>query len=315
MEYMYKMEILFSINGKDAVLVDVIWDDLRVFLALAREGTLTGAARRLRLGLATVSRRIERLEAQVDQPLFVRLQTGYRLTEDGAELVERAEAMEACANGLGVGGARTPDVSGRVCLATAENLANHLIMPALAEFRAQYPRLTLDVVTDISTVNLHRRDADLALRMVAPVRGHVMVQKLGLLGYGLYGAPRYIAQRTRAGDSSAYDHDDFITWSEAQAHLPAADWVERRLCGRAPALSTTSLSSQFAACRAGVGLAVLPHFLAQPDGLVCVDADLGVDQAIWLVTQKDLMQSRRVQAVAGFCRMLVATHRAQLAGR
>lgn len=209
-------------------MVDVIWDDLRVFLALAREGTLTGAARRLRLGLATVSRRIERLEARVDQPLFVRLQTGYRLTEDGAEMVERAEAMEACANGLGAGGTRTPDVSGRVCLATAENLANHLIMPALAEFRTQYPRLTLDIVTDISTVNLHRRDADLALRMVAPVRGHVMVQKLGMLGYGLYGAPSYIAQRTRAGDSPAYDHDDFITWSEAQSHLPAADCVERR---------------------------------------------------------------------------------------
>ena len=85
-------------NGKQTA--GPIWDDLRVFLAVARAGTLSSAAAQLHLGLATVSRRIERLEGDIGRPLFWRQQTGYRLTEDGAALRERAEEMEAAALSL-----------------------------------------------------------------------------------------------------------------------------------------------------------------------------------------------------------------------
>lgn len=301
-------------NGKHDTGGNIIWDDLRIFLAITREGTLSGAARRLRLGLATVSRRMERLEAAVGHPLFLRQQTGYRLTEDGASMVERAEEMEAAARSLTSGMAESPEVSGRVRLATAENLATGLLLPELPGFRARYPQLTIDLVTDISTVNLHRRDADLALRMVKPDRGHVSLQRLGVLGYGLYASDSYLANRASNTDAADFDADDFITWGEAQAHLPAAQWVESRLQGRAPALSTSSVATQLAACRAGTGFAILPHFLAKPEGLICLDNELGIDQTIWLVTQSDLVQSRRIQAVAEFCRSIVHQNRDALAG-
>ncbi len=110
--------------------------------------------------------------------------------------------------------------------------------------------------------------------MVKPERGNVMLQRLGTLGYGLYGAPGYITARSEAMDASAFDADDFIDWSDTYASLPAAQWIERVLKGRAPAITTTSLATQITACASGLGLAVLPHFLARPHDLICLDADL-----------------------------------------
>ncbi|MCV6586790.1 MAG: LysR family transcriptional regulator [Marinibacterium sp.] len=286
----------------------LVWDDVRAFLAVMRAGTLSGAAEQLGLGIATVSRRITRLEQAMGQPLFVRLQSGYQLTEDGAALSGRAEQMEIAALSLQSGLPQQAEVSGMVRLATAENLATGLIAPALGRLRAAYPRLALEIVTDVRAVNLHRRDADIALRMVKPDRGNVTVQRLGRLGFGLYGAPAYLAARPAPPD------DALIGWTDTYAALPAARWIVRLLGGRGPVLATSSLASQFEACAAGLGLAVLPHFLARPRGLVCVGTDPDVDQAIWLVTHRDLAPSRRVAAVAGFLRDLVAENRATLGG-
>ncbi len=285
-----------------------------MFLAVARTGTLSGAARLLGLGLATVSRRIERLEAALGQPLFLRQQSGYRLTEDGAGLKEHAEEMEAAALSLTSGLRQETTISGTVRLATAENLATELILPAMGQFRADYPQLRLDIVTDVATVNLHRRDADIALRMVKPDRGHVSLQRLGTLGYGLYAAPAYLAARAPTPDASAFDADDFISWADSYAGLPAAQWIERMLRGRAPVITTTSLATQVTACASGLGLAVLPHFLTRQHNLTCLRTDLGIDQPIWLVTQSDLAQSRRVRVVADFLRNLVRQNSAALSG-
>ncbi|NYS59609.1 LysR family transcriptional regulator [Vreelandella salicampi] len=291
-----------------------VWDDTRTFLAVARHGTLSGAAAELHLGIATLSRRIERLEKALKVPLFVRQQSGYQLTEEGAGLIEKAEALEAAAAAFSSGVSHATQLSGWVRLATAENLATALILPALPQFQAQYPGIRLELVTDITTVNLHRRDADVALRMVKPERGNVTLRRLGTLGFGLYASPGYVAQREAHEDAGDYDLDAFITWGETQAHLPAAQWVERVLQGREPALTTTSLATQLAAAKAGLGMAVLPHFLAREAGLDCVAADIGVDQPIYLVIQTDLTQSGRTRAVADFLAELVANNRERLSG-
>ena len=244
----------------------LIWDDARIFLAVARAGTLTLAAEAVGSGVATVSRRIERLETALGLPLFARHQSGYRLTDDGEALLPRAEALEQAAETFGAQAQSSGEAAGRVRLATAENLANPVIIPSLPDLRARHPRLVLEIVTDVATVNLHRRDADLALRMVKPQRGNVTLKRLGTLGFGLYGSPAYLAARRGGPDRAAFDQDAFIGWSEAQSQLPAAQWIERSLRGRPPALTTTTLSAQFSAVVAGLGLAVLPHFLGARRG-------------------------------------------------
>lgn len=285
------------------------WDDARVFLAITRTGSLSGAAASLGAGLATVSRQIERLEAALGLTLFSRHQNGYRLTDDGAALLERAETLEQAAEAFTEGSAAQAGIAGRVRLATAETLANHIIIPALPKLTNQYPDLTLEVVTDVPAVNLHRRDADLAVRLVKPERGNVTIRRLGTLGFGLY-ASRVYAEHRR--DDARLEADRFITWCETYGHLPAARWVERALRGRAPALATTTLSAQLAAAISGVGLAVLPHFLGRQSDLVCLQGDLGIDQEIWLAVHSDLAQSRRVRVVVDFLVCLIREAKQEL---
>ena len=306
-----KSRKLISDSGKQEAS-RLRWDDARVFLAIARSGSLSGAAAGLGNGLATVSRQIERLEAALGLTLFSRHQNGYRLTDDGAALLERAEALEQAAEAFAEGSAAQTEIAGRVRLATAETLANHLIIPALPELTDQYPDLTLEVVTDVQTVNLHRRDADLAIRMVKPERGNVTIRRLGTLGYGLYGSQGYVTGRTANREDARFDTDRFVGWCETYGHLPAAQWVERILRGRAPILATTTLSAQVSAALAGVGLAVLPHFIARQNDLICLEADLGIDQEIWLAVHSDLAQSRRVRVVSKFLVELVRESRAAL---
>lgn len=282
------------------------WDDARVFLAIARSGSLSGAAASLGLGLATVSRQIERLEAALGLALFSRHQNGYRLTDDGTALLDRAEALEQAAEAFAEGSGAQAEVAGRVRLATAEALANHVIIPAAPALLGRFPDLTLEVVTDVQTVNLHRRDADLAVRLVKPERGNVTVRRLGRLGFGLYASRAHAAQRHGA------EADRFIGWCETHAHLPAARWLERALRGQPPVLATTTLSAQLSAAVAGIGLAILPHFLGRLNDLVCVQGDLGIDQDIWLAVHSDLAQSRRVRTVSEFLADLIHASKTEL---
>ncbi|QUS55900.1 LysR family transcriptional regulator [Pseudovibrio brasiliensis] len=302
-----------SENGNE-ILRDLVWDDTKAFLAVARTGTLSAAAHRLSIGVATLSRKIDRLEEMLKIPLFIRHQSGYQLTEDGRDLLAKAEALEAAATAFASGAKAQAGISGKLRLATAENLATHLILPALPEFRANYPELHIEILTDVSSVNLHRRDADLAIRMVKPESGNVTLRRLGTLGFGLYASKDYALKRAKWADQENYEQDDFISWCEALSHLVNAKWIERALKGRQPAVLTSSLATQVAATQAGLGLAVLPHFLASDAGLVCVNADIGVEQPIYLVMHSDLAHSPRMRVMADFLADLIIQNRSKLSG-
>lgn len=290
------------------------WDDMPVFLSVVRTGTLTGAAAMLGTGVATVSRRIERLEQVLGVPLFVRHQTGYKLTDQGEALLPRAEALDDAMRGFRSNVDAEAEGVGHVRLATAENLANPIIIPSLAPLLDRHPNLTLEVMTDVATVNLHRRDADLAVRMVRPTQGNVSVRRIGTVGFGLYGSTAYMAKRTENPEGSVLANDRMIGWTERQNMLPAARWMERMLRGKAPALLTTTLSAQLAAAKANLGLAILPHFMAQEASLRRLPIELGVDQPIWLVVHSDLSASQRIRVVVDHLVETVKHNRHKLMG-
>lgn len=276
----------------------LVWDDARIFLAIARSGSLSAAAQDLALGIATVSRRLERLEAALGLPLFSRHQSGYRLTDDGLALLEQAEALESAAQAFGAAAQQHEQAAGCVRLATAENFASAIIVPSLPSLLAAHPGLQVDLVGGIASVNLHRRDADLAVRMQKPETGNITLRRLGSLGMGLYAAPEYLAQREWVLEKAMWEAEHFIGWTDAHSHLAAAQWLTRHLRGAPCRLLCNSLAAQVAAAKAGLGLALLPHFLARPAGLVCLQSELGIDQGIWLAMQTDLSHSRRVRVVA-----------------
>lgn len=290
------------------------WDDTRIFLAIARTGAVSIAARELGLGVATVSRRIARLEAALDLPLFSRHQTGYRLTHEGEMLLPKAVALEDTMRGFLVEAQDSTGAVGQVRVATAENLANPIIIPALCELLRRHPALSVDVITDVATVNLDRREADIAIRMVRPDRGNVTIRRVGTLGMGLYASAGYLEERpyVAKGDTRS---NRYIGWSEKQAHISAAQWIAQTLKGGMAAISTTTLSAQLSAAMSGLGLAVLPHFLALEAGLVVVKAELGINQPIWFAMHSDLTGSHRVRIVADHLLAIMRENADRLSGK
>ncbi|HHR1327851.1 LysR family transcriptional regulator [Klebsiella aerogenes] len=273
---------------------DFNWDDTRIFLAVARSGTLSGAAETMDMGIATLSRRLDRLEKSLAVPLFSRHQNGYRLTDDGEALLARAEALEHAGLAFGETARLQGNVAGLVRLATSDNLAAHFILPSLNGLMEKYPDLRVEVLSGVQSVNLHRRDADLAIRMVKPESGNLTLKRLGKVGFGLYSA-----DTGQAGSTDVtFNHAHYIGWPESHQHLPAARWITRTLRGRPCRVEANTLLAQLSAVSAGLGLGVLPHFMARKNGLQCVNADIGVDQTLWLVMHSDLAHSRRVRVVA-----------------
>ncbi|AKK01663.1 MULTISPECIES: LysR family transcriptional regulator [Pseudomonas] len=277
------------------------WNDLRYFLAVARTGSLTQASSDLRVSQSTVGRRVIELEKAIGMTLFQRHPTGYFLTDDGREVLRHAELVEdrVMALELGVAG-RDDKPAGTVRLATSENLATDLVIPALPAFRERYPGICLEIITSTVTAELGRREADIALRVVRPTRGNLKVRRVGHMTYSVYGSRDYLARHPCIeGEPLGGRH--FITWDDSHGFMPAAAWLMREHPRCKVALVTSSLPTQIAAVRAGLGLAVIPDFLvAKEDFIRVVPPEQMFSAEVWLVTHADLAASARVRAVADF---------------
>lgn len=261
------------------------WDDLRYFTAVARCGGLSGAARDLGMSAQTVGRRIAALEADVGVPLFVRHPSGYRLTNDGRTMLVDAEAVEEAMARLRTNAtSRTDQLAGLVRLAAPETLSTQILLPGLRPLLDRYPLLTLDVVTGIAPIGIARGEADIALRLVRPDRGALTVRQVGRMAHALYAASDGDVDR---------DHARLVGWSEAY-DLPAARWL-RQIAGRKPDILINGLAGQYAAIRAGIGIGVLPCFLA--DGLTRLETPPAPIEPLWLVAHDTDTISDRTKLV------------------
>jgi len=248
--------------------------------------------------------------------LFARHQTGYFLTDEGREVLRHAELVEDCIMALERGAAgldKTP--VGTVRLATSENLATDLIIPALPAFQQRYPGICLEIITSTTTAELGRHEADIALRVVRPTRGKLKVRRVGHMTYSVYGSRTYLEQHPiLEGEPLGGLH--FIAWDDDHAHMPAAAWLAREYPDCKIALVTSSLPAQIAAVRAGLGLAVIPDFLTVNDDFVrVIPSDRVFATEVWLVTHADLVASARVRAVSDFLADQVVKPNRELSGR
>ncbi|MBI1417496.1 MAG: LysR family transcriptional regulator [Limimaricola sp.] len=280
------------------------WDDIRLFLALARDGTLSGAARSLGVGVATISRRIDRIEHAIGLPLFLRSQQGYALTDQGAALLPRAERMELAAHEMRLEAALQVDIRGKVRVASIESLITPIVIPALAPLLQANPGLEVEVMYSPVAVNLHRHDADLALRMVVPDGGNLLVRRLATMGFGLYGP----ADGTRP--------DRHVTWPDLAGVDTLLAWSKAFGAENGSRFSVNSLEALLEAVQRGIGIGVLPHFLARQAGLRLIADELPqggkMERPVLLATHAELAASRRVRAVADAIAEQVIGFRRQL---
>lgn len=275
------------------------WNALRSFLAIARTGSLQGAARALGVNHSTVFRRLNALETRLGVRLFDRSPRGYALTVAGEHMLASAERVEDEILGLErrlLGG--DVRLAGTLRVTTTDTLVHGLLGPHLRAFRAAYPEIELELITGNAMFDLSKREADVALR---PSRhpGDAMVgRKLAAIAVALYGARAYLADRGRPASAAELAGHALITGDASLAHLPATRWLGSHASAGAPVLRCNSWLSQFAAARAGLGLATLPCFLGDgaPELVRVLPPDPALAGELWLVTHPDLRRTARVRA-------------------
>jgi len=279
------------------------WDDLKHFLAVARSGSLTEAARNLKASAATVGRHIESLEQRLGARLFEHRSTGYVLTETGQSILARAEGVEAAVLAVERGAASSNlSLTGKVRVACTEDMASMVIVPHLAPFTSQHPQLAIELMAGLPAVNLTRRDADIALRSVRPETGDLLMRRIGGVDLAVYGSKAYAAAHGVAPRSFDFGKVETITWIEEMAGLRGGPWLAEHSAGSRVALQVNTSRLLYAACVAGLGVAVLPCFGGDADpALVCLVPPEEVQTLdLWMVVHRDLATMPRVREVADY---------------
>jgi DNA-binding transcriptional LysR family regulator len=287
--------------------MDIPWDDLRLFLAVAEARSMSAAARALHVGQPTLSRRIAALEETVDQRLFVRATTGVSLTPAAERLLPMARRMAEwaaeAARGL-AGGERRPE--GVVRVAAPPGVAFDFLAPVAALLRRKHPGLRLEVLAGIEFVNLVRGDADLALRTRAPQDRDLVVVTEARTRIRAYAAQAY-ARRLPRGYGLA--DLDWIAWAPPYQDLPPNPQLAAAIPGFRPIFTSNDFLVQLAALQAGVGAMILAepyHRRSRAGDLVPLALELGVEgharPAFYLVAARRALDVPRIRAVADLIR-------------
>jgi len=294
--------------------MDKNWDDLRIFLALARGGTLTTAAKALGVSHPTVSRRVQALEKQIGARLFDRLPDRFVPTGAGEELLADTEAMEKAAQSIHRRSAGLSDtVRGTVRL-SAEEATAALLARYSAGLRSKLRQIEFEVVSSHTLANLSRREADLLIREEVPELGGIVARKLGRLAYAVYAARDFPVKRSTPAALAALP---WVGFDDDHLRMRGQTWMLALRGGRRPEIRGNNWLVLHQAVRTGAGLAVLPCHLADPDPLLRriggIIPDVFADQ--WLLVHRDLRALPRVRAVMDAVIDLFQRERPLLEGR
>ena len=260
------------------------WDDLRVLLALSRAGSFAEAAQRLGCDETTVARRLHALSHQVGAPLTIRLQGGTTLTDLGRRLSRHAERMEAEALEIIEDSAcLTHTISGEVRVTAVPFIVTHLLVPALPRFLNLHPNLHITLLPDPNTLDLSRREADLALRLGRPMIGGLdrIGRRLPDLGQAVY---------------AARDAGPDLPWIGYAPHLPQSAFMAR-VAPAPPRMTVGDVSAALGLVTLGIGKALLPRAIATPD-LVELPMEIQPpSRQLWILQHRAQSKFARIRAV------------------
>lgn len=272
--------------------------DLPLILALSRERTLAGAAERLDVDLSTVFRRLNTLEKRLRVRLFDRSARGYQLTAAGERAASAAERVETelLALDRDISG-RDQQLSGRLRITASETLSHAVLPRLLANFHAEHPRIELILTIDNRIMDLSRREADVALRVRRPTDPTLFGRRLTNLAWAFYAPADTTGSLRREGRSYNFARHTVIGWDEP-ARIVASDWLATHVPPERIGFRCNSLVNQLVAARVGLGIALLPCYLADRDAGVRRFSGVLTDltSELWIVTHQDLKNTARIRA-------------------
>jgi DNA-binding transcriptional LysR family regulator len=296
--------------------------DLPLILALSRERTLAGAAERLDVDLSTVFRRLNALETRLRVRLFDRSARGYQLTVAGERAAGAAERVETELLTLDreISG-RDQQLSGRLRVTASETLS-HSVLPGLfARFHAEHPRIELILTIDNRIMDLSRREADVALRVRRPSDPTLFGRRLTGVAWAFYGPLQTAGALRREAGSFNFSKHTVIGWDEP-SRIIASDWIAEHVPAERIGFRCNSLVNQLVATRAGLGIALLPCYLADSSSK---NGDTGVRRMsgvlpdltseLWIVTHQDLKNTARIRAFLASVGDAIAAERRRFEGQ
>ncbi|BBQ01790.1 transcriptional regulator (plasmid) [Burkholderia sp. SFA1] len=271
------------------------WSDVRVFLAIARCGTLGAAARMIGQTQPTMGRRLRALEEALGHVLFQRTSDGFVLTDEGAAVLSHAERMEEEALGFtrALAG-QEAKLTGSLRVSSSDWFGVHVLTPVFARFLAKHPEVSIELVTDARRYNLARREADLVFRITPFDEPDIVQRKLMHMDYALYGCAHLGSPEIGNGEGQT-----LISMDSAFDHLPDVVWIKRMLPRASIVFGSNNREAQARMCALGAGFAVLPCRLGDADKRL-VRFDLGEappGRDVWLGYHRDLKRVARLRAL------------------
>jgi len=277
----------------DKKRTELDWQDVRIFLALARCGSLSAAARMLSVNHATIARRLHSLEESLGEKLVERRPDGYVLTPAGTHVLESASDMEQAAQVLRRG-SQDGTPSGLIRISSSPGLTVGFLVSRLPVLTARYPKLDIDLAPVLRSVSLERHEADIAIRFDKPKDGDIIARPLATVGYGFYGTEE--ACRTAEAGSNLV----LIGFNEADSYLSQSTWVTKHFPRARIAFRAKDQFLQSIAARSGVGLALIPHYIGRADPMlrICDLSAVPPSREVYLLTRSRDRKDASIRMVA-----------------
>lgn len=292
--------------------MEMQWDDLRIFLAVARQESLSGAGRLLRIDPATVHRRIARLEGALGVPLFAKSPQGYTLTVDGQRLLTRAEEAELALAGAAeeIGG-QAGQLTGQVRIGAPDGCANYLLPQVCAEIAKRHPELDIQIVALPRVFNLSKREADMAIGVSAPATGRLTVQKITDYRLHLAGHRGYLRGHPPIESRAQLSGHRIIGYIPDMIFDKELDYLAELGVERVN-VASNSISVQLGLIRAGAGLGIVHDFALPfaPRVLKVLEGEISLTRSFYLIRHAD---DRKVERLNRFAAELTEGLRAEVA--
>jgi DNA-binding transcriptional LysR family regulator len=292
------------------------WSDFRILLALARAGSIVGAARELKVDNSTVSRRLAALEDAVGARLIIRGGREFSWTAEGRTLLGAAEAMESSTEAaLRAVRASKVDVEGCVRVSVAPAFVQVLMRMMLPALRQAHPLLSVELRSAYQRADLARGDADIAVRMMRPEEPDLVARRAFDCGWFVYAAPGYLASHGRPGSFDELVQHDLVLYAEVLHSAPPTRWLEAYKGGAHAASRMDSLETACHAASAGGGVTVLPAFVGdQEPELTRVFPDRVAVNTGWIVHHESLRDASRIRVVADALLTFFQAHESMFSG-
>ncbi|MDA7414905.1 LysR family transcriptional regulator [Xenophilus arseniciresistens] len=293
------------------------WDNLRVFLAVARHNSAVEASASLSLDHSTVTRRLKILERELGTQLFGRNSQGHVLTHAGRQLLRSVEAIE---NSLSMVesqvGHDNKTLIGKIRLGATEGFGSFFLTPHLCDFCERHPQIRVDVLSMPRCINLSKREADLAISVDRPTAGFYVASKLSDYRLRLYATPNYLASHPPIKSVADISHHRLIAYVDELSYSDELRYVEKLAPGALVRLRSTSIIAQLNAARRGKALAILPCFLATPcaDLLPVLPDEASLVRTFWLIAHKEQREIARIRVLWDYLRQTVEINRDFLMG-